>query len=114
MLSAAVKQMDPMPDAYTTAAELVIALEQAPLHRHAGCWEHQIDEHWWLAFNGHADPVRCSHGVTVQSQHCYIEFDGWPAGDMSPAGGFIASGEIFTEVSFIQALQAALGRAMKS
>lgn len=70
-----------------------------------GCWESAIDEHWWLAINGHKTPTRCSRGAEVPPFSAWLEFNGWPAGVVDGAGWCVAAGSIANE----SALRAALG-----
>lgn len=72
-----------------------------------GCWESQVDAQWWIALNGHDKPTKNTRDLSVESFHCYIEFNGWPAGHISPFGGWIAAGEAANEDTFIDALKAA-------
>ena len=78
-----------------------------PLNKHDGCWEHQIDEQWWCAVNGHKEEMECSHGGKVPSYSALIEFNGWPAGIIDPFGGIVAAGTVANEDSFIAAVEAA-------
>lgn len=72
-----------------------------------GCWERQVDAQWWIAVNGHREPVACSRGPSVPPFTCYVEFDGRPAGFVSPRGGVLAAGEAIDENTFIAAVLAA-------
>jgi len=72
-----------------------------------GCWEHQVDEHWWIAANGHTEDMVCSSGATVPPAMVFIRFNGWPAGFVGPREGCMASGAMVNEETFIAALQAA-------
>jgi hypothetical protein len=79
-----------------------------------GCWEHQIDDQWWLALNGKKTPTKCSHGAEVPPFHFYVEFNGWPAGIFSIRGdGEFAAGSAANEDMFIAAVDAAVERARK-
>ena len=100
----------PVSAAFMAVADLCIALGGAPLHKHEGCWEHQVDEHWWIAVNGHPEPrLMQKHPELqpVQPFHAFIEWNGWPAGIMTAYGGVIAAGECANEETFIAALRAA-------
>lgn len=98
-------------EAYAVLAELGIALGAAPLTQFAGCWECQIDEHWRVAVNGHQAQRHCSFSnVAIDPFHCYIEFNGWPAGLMTPVGGTIAAGSAANEDTFITAIRARLAK----
>ena len=83
----------------------------APATKFEGCWEHQVNDKWWLALNAHTHDVKCSHGSEVPPFHCYIEYNGWPAGIVNPYGGEIVAHENANEDLLIAALEAALERA---
>lgn len=91
-------------------AELVLAAGGAPLNKHEGCWEHQLDEHWWIAWNGHREDRSCSRAASVPPFHCFVEYNGWPAGLIQPYGGIIAAGAAANENTFIAAIEAALSK----
>jgi len=93
-------------EAFAALAELCIALDAAPATKHERCWEQQIDERWWIAFNGHKEPVGCSDGSMVEPFHCYVKYCGWPAGVFAPWGGVIAAGEAANEEIFLAAVRA--------
>lgn len=73
-----------------------------------GCWEHDIDAHWWVAINGKGQSTDCSRQVAVPAYHAYLEFNGFPAGLIAPNGGVLADGSVANE----EALLAALAEAM--
>lgn len=101
-------------EAYAVLAELGITLGAAPLNKHPACWECQIDRQWRVAVNGHHEPRHCSFSnVAIDPFHCYIEFNGWPAGIMTPAGGTIAAGAAANEDTFIAAMRARLEQEKK-
>lgn len=90
---------------------LVLALGAAPLNKHAGCWEHQIDESWRVAINGHRE-AHDVEGVSLPPFHIYLEYNGWPAGILHPlTGGLMAAGEAANEGTLIAALVRAIERA---
>lgn len=72
-----------------------------------GCWELALDKQWWIALNGHREPVKCSRGADVPPFACYVEFNGWPAGLVSPGpeGGVLAAGQAANEDALIEALR---------
>ena len=78
-----------------------------------GCWEHQVDKQWFIAVNAHDVPVKCSKGTSVGPFHCYVEYNGFPAGLINPGGGVIAAGSCANEDSFIAALKAASDKGTK-
>ena len=100
-----------IPDAFGKIMALAFRLDIENIKDMDGCWEHQIDEHWWIAVNGHTEDAICSHGPTVSPFHCYIEFNGWPAGLIGMKDGIIAAGAAANEATFIAAIDAVLGAA---
>ena len=99
--------MEPITEAFAAVAELGNALGAGPLNKHPECWECVIDERWKIAVNGHAEPKKCSlSGLPIEPFHCFIEYNGWPAGLMNPYGGTIAAGEGANEHTFIEAVRA--------
>lgn len=91
--------------AFSLIAEWVLALGDRNLRELSGCWERQLDEQWWIALNGHPDPVACSENVLVPEFHAYIQFNGWPAGFLAPYGGQMAAGSAANEDALIEALR---------
>jgi hypothetical protein len=82
-----------------------------PLNEIVGCWEVKVDARWWLACNGHKEPLVCSRGVTVQPFTFYVEYNGWPAGVFYVDGeGQFAAGNGANVETFVAALEAS-GRA---
>ena len=81
-----------------------------PMNKIVGCWELEVDEHWWIAVNGHQGPKDCSRDVSVPPYHAYIEWCGWPAGMVSPKDGIVAAGREANYPALLQALDAHLER----
>ena len=100
-------------------AKLGIALGVAPLNKLPGCWQHHVDEKWWIALNGHKKqmPASSENGMSsiqpyeVDPFHCYVEYNGWLAGVITPTGGIFSAGSEANEDSLIDALIAATKRA---
>jgi hypothetical protein len=91
-------------EAFVRIAELGNALGIV-LNKLPGCWEHSIDERWRIAVNGHETPMLSSlSNVPVEPFTCYVEYNGWPAGLLTPCGGVIAAGSCANEEEFIAAL----------
>lgn len=95
-------------EAFCRVVELCEALGVRNLNQLPGCWEHQIDDHWWVAVNALKQPVECSRGYTVQPYDCFVEYNGFPAGSFNPYGGILAAGEAANERTFIEAIKAAI------
>lgn len=102
-----------MTELFVSLAELCFALGAAPLNRHPGCWEHQIDGRWWVAMNGHPEKVNCSDGTPVDPYTCCVKFNGWVAGILDPSGGVIAAGAIANEETMLEAVRAAIASAKR-
>lgn len=100
----------PFSAAMLAIAELLHALGKSPANKVAGPLVHDVDEHWRVVLNGHNESVRYGeHGeIEVPPFHCYIEFNGWPAGLLSPYGGVIAAGALANEPAFVAACKAAM------
>lgn len=89
-------------EAFALVAEYAVALGAKSIGSLPGCWEKRIDEHWWVAINGHLEEVPCSHDAPVPPLCCYIEYDDWPAGVIALDGGDITS-----EADFVAAIKRA-------
>lgn len=101
-------------EAFVRVVELGLALNIKPLPEHDGCWEHEIDERWWIAVNGHDKPqlMRKHPNLSPLAPYTiYVEFNGWPAGLLGIDGGCIAAGEAANERTFIEALLSAIRKA---
>lgn len=96
-------------EAFVRVMELGIALGIKPLPEHDGCWEHQVDERWFIACNGHLTKqgLKLHPKLEIEPYTCYVEYNGWPAGNFGYHGGVIAAGEGANENTFIAALVAA-------
>ena len=95
--------MSEISEAFVKAIELAAACGARKINQLPGCWSHQIDGHWKIDVNG--------KDVTVENippYHIAIEYNGWPAGILSPIGGIIAAGEGANETTFIAALDKAI------
>jgi hypothetical protein len=101
-------------EAFARIADLGCALGVRDINKLPGCWEHQIDKQWWIALNGHREPMKDSHGFEVPPFSAAVEYNGWPAGIIDPSGGIIAAGSCANENTFIDALIAATEKTMGS
>lgn len=92
--------------AFALIADLAVSLGVENIkEKYPDCWEHQIDDYWWIAVNGHKEAKKASMGIEVLPFHCYVEFNGFPAGIFSPFGGSIVAGKLANEDTFIKAIQ---------
>lgn len=96
-------------DAFYLVAEYAVALGAKFIGDLPGCWEKGIDEHWWVAVNGHDDDVVCSRGTPVPPGTCYVEHKKWPAGMVTEDGGVIEAGNGADVVNFMAAVRRAMG-----
>ena len=99
--------MSEMATLFTAIMEYAEAKGVSKINALPGCWEVQVDEQWWFAVNGQKLPVTCSHGVEIEPFHCFVEYNGWPAGIFTPYGGEFAAGSAANEETFEAALKAA-------
>jgi hypothetical protein len=100
--------------AFMEIAKLAEALGVKEINKLDGCWECQVDEQWHVAVNGHPyvqQVQRDGAGWSIDPFHCYVEFNGWPAGSFHPHGGWIGAGGLANEEAFIEALQRATEKA---
>ena len=98
------------PKALMVVGDLAFHLGARNIRQAPGCWEHHIDETWWVAINPHDDPTKCSHNVEVPGRAVYVTYNEWPAGFFDAGGGQFAAGEGANEDNFIAAVEAAIGR----
>lgn len=72
-------------------------------------WERKIaGGHWVIKFNGTKE-TRKAGDADLRPYSVYVEWCGWPAGIIDPAGGIIATGAMANEDTFIAAIEAELG-----
>lgn len=98
--------------AFGVIIQLGNALGVRDINQLPGCWEHAVDDQWRIALNGHGDERTAFGRATVPPYHIYVEYNGWPAGLIGPAGGVIAAGDGATEDTFIAAVEAARDKAV--
>jgi hypothetical protein len=101
---------DIITESFAKLAHLGCLVGAAPITQFDGCWEYRLDEQWEIAMNGHKEPRKCSFGVEVAPFHCYLQYNGWPAGVFNPRGGTIAAGSCANEDTFIAAIDAAIAK----
>ena len=103
-----------IPEVLTLVAELAFKLGVQNIKDLPGCWEHQVDDSWWIAVNGHHEAIRCSDNsetgmaAEVPPYHVYVTYHGWAAGIVGPAGGIIVGGDGANENRLCAALRAAI------
>jgi len=89
---------DQLSTAFYMVARLADKLGEAPIKDKV--WENQIDEHWFIKINGHSKEVKGLPAYCME-----IEYDGFPAGNISPFDGTMLAGEEINEDEFIAAVQ---------
>lgn len=94
-------------EVFCLAAKLAEKDGVTPLSRLPGPWERRLDKSWTIVLNGHGTP-REYKGMTVPPFQMYVEYNGWPAGLLSPSGGVIAAGESANEHALVEPLKKAL------
>lgn len=96
-----------IPEVFLAVADLAKARALKPANQYPGCMEIEVDEHWWIALNGHREAMACSKGPVVDSFTMYVEFNGWPAGVVGIDGGVLVGGERANEATLLEALKRA-------
>jgi len=90
---------------FETVAHLIVELfEREGLIPVTGLCEVKIDSQWAIALNGSSDPAPW-RGADVPPFHFALDYNGFPAGLFSPAGGLMAAGSIVNEAALIAALE---------
>ena len=108
-------------EAFVVLCDLADAVgAKQPLSEYAGCWEHKIDEKWFVACNAHQEPKAVvgipggmAHGgkpFMLDPFHAYVEYNGWTAGVFNPRNGTFAAGSGANEDTFIAAVLAAIAK----
>ncbi len=83
---------------FYAVSKLCEILKESPIK--GKVWEHKIDDHWFIKINGHSKEMQ-----GIPAFHMTIEYNGFPAGIVSPFEGTIAAGEAANEDTFIEAVQ---------
>lgn len=94
-------------EAFVEIAEMAARMGVTRIDQMDGCWEVDVDARWRLSVNGHAEPMVNRDGIEVPPLTAYVEFNGWPAGFISPRGGILPAGSAANEDALIDALRAA-------
>ena len=92
-----------MTDLMLKIIDLAEALKVIPINAHPDCWECKIDKRWTIAVNGHREP-KMWNDIVIQPFHVYVEYNGFPAGIISSAGGIIAAGSLANEKTLMEAI----------
>lgn len=83
---------------FYAVSKLCEVLKESPIKDKV--WEHKIDDHWFIKINGHGKDME-----GIPPFHMTIEYDGFPAGILSPFEGTIVAGEAVNEDAFIEAVE---------
>ena len=94
----------PIPEAFMLLADTLIATGDAPIN---GKMVHLDLGEWKVWVNGCKEEKKTPTGVDVPCGNAWIEYNGWPAGMISPFGGVIAAGSCANEQTFCEALERA-------
>ena len=102
----------PICELYSLLAEYCLSTGARSVKDVPGCWEHQIDEHWWVAANGQSTRQDCSRLDGVPA-FCFVLFYGdlpWPTVLVGPYEGRIVGGRELGEIEnmVIAAVKAAI------
>lgn len=83
-----------------------------PLNARPGCWHRKVDESWELWVNSHQEPILGGprEDIPILAFHCYVEFNGWPAGCFNPFDGWFAAGKLANQETFESALRKAISQ----
>lgn len=103
----------PICELYSLLAEYCLSTGASSIKDVPGCWEHQINEHWWVAANGHSTPQDCSKSDGVPP-FSFVLFYGdlpWPTVLVGPYQGLLVGGHDLgaLEDQVIAAVKAAIG-----
>lgn len=109
----------PVLRAYGLIGELYLAIHDRPVGEQypGGCWEHAVDDRWFVALNGHEEPMQAAGPeeelppVTVNPYEVTVWFNGFPAGSMNPFQGVLAAGAAANEDTFCEAVERAIAQA---
>lgn len=108
--------MNPLSEVWALVCELALALGHRQLNQRPGCWRHELADPnggtWAFTLNPHDTPKLIGDtATTLPPFHLFVEWNGFPAGIVSPAGGVIAAGARANEDTCIAALKAATEQA---
>jgi hypothetical protein len=88
---------DQLSTAFYMVARLADKLGEAPIKDKL--WTHKVDDHWLVKING------CpKEKESIPPYHTMVEFNGFPAGCVSPFEGVFAAGTEANEDGFIDAV----------
>lgn len=80
----------------------------APINKHVGCWEKQLNEQWWIAANGHREP-KTADSFEVPPFSVAVKFNGWPFAVIDPHGGCVGHGDLANTRTLVEAIEKAAG-----
>lgn len=102
-------------EVFALVCELAVALGCRALNERPGCWHHELADPkggtWAFTLNPHETSEAIGDTATqLPPFHLFVEWNGFPAGIVSPGGGVIAAGACANEAACIAALRAELDR----
>lgn len=95
---------DAMPEPFVKLVELAHELGYRNIKNAPGVIEFDVDDHWHVAINGKRREMKTMNGMPVGWLTVYLEFNGWPAGNLYAQGGWIAAGRLANERSLLAAV----------
>lgn len=106
------------PVIFAKVAVLALARGVAGINRLPGCWVDDVDEHWTVAVNAHAEAIAAEPEGAMRAEvppyAVAVWWHGWLAGIVNAGGGVIAAhAEGASEDRLIADLDAAIARAGK-
>lgn len=92
-------------DVFVALADLFTTCGLAPLNAAPGCRELQVDDDWWIAGNGHNEEKTCSRGAPVIPFSVYVEYRGWPTGNVTPHEARFMAEKSVNIYTFLEAIK---------
>ena len=91
--------------------DLLTKLKVENIKELPGAWEHKIDDTWYIACNGHPEPVHCEPPGTMRADipayNFCVWYNGWLAALFHPqAGGCFAAGSGANVDTFVASVKA--------
>lgn len=102
---------------WALVVDIADAHDATPMTKHPRPWYLRIDEQWEISINGGRQPAHCTQisgqpTAPIPATHMLVQFNGFPAGLLSPYDGVIAAGTTANDNTLIAALRAHLRRTL--
>jgi len=65
----------------------------------------KIGDKWEIWMNGFMEKKEIKNGISMRPASAYVEYNGWPAAILDPAGGTIIDGHSVNEDEFIKIIK---------